>query len=127
MGRNRHILASKKGVKFESKRADWCTYREFKTMYNEIYEQMVEKGIAIKLLQKRFLSKGGEVVENEEEAFGLPTEYELIRPDRLIFVDEVGSNTLQTKDGNVGGRSSCVARVLVRNKGVPVKTRISRC
>jgi hypothetical protein len=25
------------------------------------------------------------------------------RPDKLLFVDEVGSNTSTTKDGNVGG------------------------
>jgi hypothetical protein len=35
----------------------------------------------------------------------------VIQPDRLLFLDEVGSNTLQTKDGkNVGSQKlSCKA------------------
>jgi hypothetical protein len=44
------------------------------------------------------------VVELEEQAFGLKSPYELIHPDWLLFVDEVGSNTSQAKDGNVGGQ-----------------------
>jgi hypothetical protein len=36
-------------------------------------------------------------------ALGLPTRYMMARPDKLIFVDEVGSYTSTTKDGNVGG------------------------
>ena len=40
----------------------------------------------------------------EKDALGLQTKYNLIcPPDRLLFVDEVGSNTSQTKDGHVGG------------------------
>lgn len=45
----------------------------------------------------------GEIVEHPHEAFGLPTEYMMQRPNKLLFVDEVGSNTPTTKDGNVGG------------------------
>ena len=33
------------------------------------------------------------------------SEFELIHPDHLIFVDEVNSNTLQAKDGQVGGQT----------------------
>ena len=39
-------------------------------------------------------------------AFGLATQYLTQRPDKLIFVDEVGSNTCTTKDGHVGGEKS---------------------
>jgi len=49
------------------------------------------------------LNKEGVVVLEEKDALGLQTKYNLICPDRLLFVDEVGSNTSQTKDGNVGG------------------------
>jgi hypothetical protein len=47
--------------------------------------------------------ENGEVVE-EHKAYGLASHYELIHPDWLLFVDECGSNTSQTKDGQVGGQ-----------------------
>jgi hypothetical protein len=40
----------------------------------------------------------------EEKAYGLASQHELIHPDWLLFVDEYGSNTLQAKDGQVGGQ-----------------------
>jgi hypothetical protein len=103
MKRNKHLIASKKAVKFDSKRADWCTYNNFETMYNEVYEEMVKGGIAWKLNSSVKLNKAGSIVEHTHEQFGLETKYDLLRPDKLLFVDEVGSNTSQTKDGNIGG------------------------
>lgn len=104
MRRNGHIIRSKKAVKFECKRAEWCTYENFLTMYQEVYEEMVTGGIAVKLDDKVWLSMNGETVDKDDtSAFGLPTSYKIIRPDKMLFVDEVGSNTSQTKDGNVGG------------------------
>ena len=43
------------------------------------------------------------MVLEEKDAWGLQTKYNLIHPDRLLFVDEVGSNTSQSEDGNVAG------------------------
>ena len=103
MKRHREVIRSKRSVKFEAKRAEWCTYDNFSTMYDEIYERMANRGIASKVNRKLLLSKDGEIVEHRHEAFGLPTEYMMQRPDKLLFVDEVGSNTSTTKDGNVGG------------------------
>ena len=73
-------------------------------MYEQVYKEMVAGGIAVELPNKEWLNKEGVVVLEEKDALGLQTKYNLIRPDRLLFVDEVGSNTSQTKDGNVGGR-----------------------
>jgi hypothetical protein len=72
-------------------------------MYDCIYEKMADYGIATKMNTERLFSKEGLMVETEEEAFGLKSYYLMTRPDKLIFVDEVGSNTSQAKDGNVGG------------------------
>ncbi len=47
MKRNGHLIKAKKGVKFDAKRADWCTHRNFEEMYAKIYQKMVEKGIAM--------------------------------------------------------------------------------
>jgi hypothetical protein len=90
-------------VKFESKLAEWCTYKNFSEMYDHIYEAMVLHGIASKVDTEVLLNKEGSIVEEPKEAFGLPTQYLLQRPDKLIFVDEVGSNTSTTKDGHIGG------------------------
>jgi hypothetical protein len=46
MKRHRNVVRSKQSVKFESKRAEWCTYNNFKTMNDEIYQQMTDRGIA---------------------------------------------------------------------------------
>ena len=64
---------------------------------------MVEHGIASKCDTKVKLDKAGEIVEFSDEAFGLPTQYLMHRSDKLLFVDEVGSNTCTTKDGHVSG------------------------
>ncbi len=103
MKRNRHRVKAQKGVKFDSKMADWCTYLNFQAMYNDVYNKMYLNGIARKLDNTVKLNKDREIVEHAHEAFGLETKYDLIRPDRRTFVDKVGSNTSQLKDGNVGG------------------------
>ena len=103
MKRNGHLIKSKKAVKFDPKRADWCTYQNFQTMYKEVYNEMVKGGIAVKLPSNVFLNKKGDEVQEEKDSFGLPTRYILQHPDNLLFVDEVGSNTSTSKDGNVGG------------------------
>jgi len=72
-------------------------------MYAEVYEEIVSGRISHNLDAPVWLNKRGEIVELESESFGLKTEYVLHHPSKLIFVDEVGSNTLQTKDGNCRG------------------------
>ncbi len=103
MKRNGHVIKSKRAVKFEAKLAEWCTYKNFKCMYDGIYKKMTRGGIASKLSTAVYLDKQGKIVETKEEAFGLPTRYMMSRPDELVFVDKVGSNMSTTKDGNVGG------------------------
>ena len=100
--RNKHLISSKKGVKFDTKRAEWCTYLNMEEMYNEVYTSLVDSGLAVKHDTPSWRNDAGEVV-NEENAVGCESEFELIHPNWLIFVDEVGSNTSQAKDGNVGG------------------------
>ena len=62
-------------------------------MYREVYKDMVKGGIAVRLLDNKvFMSKEGEAVEeNDANRLGLATRYKVVRPDRLLFVDEVGS------------------------------------
>jgi len=100
--RNKHLISSKKAVKFDTKRAEWCTYLNMKEMYDEVYTSLVDSGLAIKHDVPVWRNDAGEVV-NKENSVGCESKYELVHPNLLLFVDEVGSNTSQAKDGNVGG------------------------
>jgi hypothetical protein len=71
---------------------------------------MVESGIAFKMPEEVWLDKDGVVVEEESEAMGRRTKYILNRPNYLVFVDEVGDNTSQKDDGNIGGTKYVVGR-----------------
>ena len=75
-----------------------------KEMYTEVYSHLAESGLAVKHPEPVWRNADGEVVD-EEQAVGLKSEYELIHPELVVFVDEVGSNTSQTKDGQVGGET----------------------
>ena len=86
MKRHRDVIRSKRSVKFEAKRAEWCTYNNFSTMYDEIYKQMANRGIASKVNRKLLLNKEGGIVEHLHEAFRLPTEY-IKNVERIIQVN----------------------------------------
>ena len=108
MRRHGHQIKVKRGVKFNNKQSDWCTYSNFKIMYDVVYTKMVAAGIAAKLATPVMLNKTGKIVELEEESFSLKTHYMQLHPNKLVFVDEVGSNTSQTKDGHCGGEKFLV-------------------
>jgi hypothetical protein len=73
------------------KQRTWVTAENFENMYNNIYNTMVEVGIAEK------------VEEAIQYDAGLPTKFKLTHPEFLLFVDETGCNTNQLNDGKVGG------------------------
>jgi hypothetical protein len=72
-------------------------------MYDDVYDRMVEAGVATKLDEEVMLDKEGNIVTNEEEMFGRPTEYIVTKPEQILFVDETGSNTNPKEDGYAGG------------------------
>jgi len=104
MKRNGHSIAAKKAVKFDTKRSECCSYSNMEEMYNEVYSSLVKAGLAVKHDELVWRNAAGDIVA-KEEALGHKSAYELIHPEMLVFVDEVGSNTSQTKDGHVGGQT----------------------
>ena len=72
-------------------------------MYEEVSKQMVACGIASKVNTKVHVNKSGDIVELKADGCGLPTQYLMQRPCKMLFIDEVGSNTSTTKGGSVGG------------------------
>ena len=110
-------INSKKAVRFDSKRDDWCTYENFEKMYNGVYKAMVDARVAIELEEEVFVKVDGTITENEEESYGRKTKFLLTQPKYCLYVDEVGCNTSQKSDGNVGGQKFVVGanqRALIR-------------
>jgi hypothetical protein len=94
----------------DSKRRTWCTYEKFATMYEEVYNSMVDCGVAEKLDDEVMYDKEGRRVFDPALMYGRPTKYRMLKPERCLFVDEVGCNTNQKDDGHVGGEKFVLAR-----------------
>ncbi len=61
-------------------------------MYEEVYDAMVKAGVAEKLAEPMWVDDKQQLT-NEENAFGQKATHLILRPDCVIFVDEVGCNT----------------------------------
>jgi hypothetical protein len=66
-------------------------------MYDEVYKAMETAGVAVRLPHATWVNKNQEET-TEDLAFGRKATYLLTRPDYVVFVDEVGSNTSQEGD-----------------------------
>jgi hypothetical protein len=105
--RNKHLISSKKAVKFDTKRGEWCTYLNMKEMHYEVYTSLVDCGLAIKHDVPVWRNDAGEVV-HKENSVGCESEYELVHLNLLLFVDEVGSNTHKQKIETLEVKFFCV-------------------
>ena len=60
-------------------------------MYNSIYETMVKAGVAKKLENVTFFdSNGNAVEETHPDANKIPTKYQVIKPELILYMDETG-------------------------------------
>jgi hypothetical protein len=89
--RYKDVLSRNGSAIKDTKRRTWVTRDNFMSMYENIYERMVEAGIAEK--------EDGEILHEA----GLPSKYILTLPEYLLFIDETGCNTNQLNDGKVRG------------------------
>jgi hypothetical protein len=98
--RNKCYLSKGTVVRFDMKRDEWCKSQNFIQMYDVIYENLAQTGLAEKWEEEKMVDKEGNIVMDEEHMYGRPTKYNLTHPEKMIFVDEVGDNTSQANDGN---------------------------
>ena len=103
MKRNGDKLVSKRGQKYATDRANWSTYFNFKSMYINVYDAMVDAGVAVEFDDPVWMDSKGNEVE-ERYAFGQSCTHKLIHPEVCVVADEVGGNTSQKGDGHEGGR-----------------------
>jgi hypothetical protein len=89
--RHSSLLTTSGTVIKDVKSRTWVTRENFENMYENIYKTMVEADVAEEL---------SEAIQHEA---GLPTKYQLTKPEYVLFVDEMGCNTNQLNDGRVGG------------------------
>ena len=69
MKRNKHLIVSKHGTKYELSWDMWTTYGNFLQMYDHIIEELVDCGIAEELASPVWMDTGRNEVE-EKDAFG---------------------------------------------------------
>jgi hypothetical protein len=105
-------LVTKRGERFATDRADWSKYTYIKQMYDVIYDNMVESGIAEEILEDPISMDGrGNIVEKDDpQKLGLPCDIKVLYPEFILFADETGCNTNQKKDGHIGGTKYVVGR-----------------
>ena len=110
MKRHRLQLESARAYSTDVNRQNWSIWGNFKHMYDFIYEQLCEMGIAKKREQPAYMDREGNIVETEDEAHGMIVEYDLLHPELFLHLDETGCNTNMKNDGQVGGRRVISAR-----------------
>ena len=107
MRRHAKILSSGKGKRKHNARLNWTSYDNIETMYELLYEQMVEAKIAVHLPEEDhyWVDKKGNIVDSEDKAAGHKCTIKLIHPEWLLFGDEVGTDIAQDEDGHIGGQT----------------------
>ena len=100
--RNTHRIVSKCDQKYEMNRDKWTTDRNFSNKYDHIIKEICEASVAEKLDSPEWVNKGSEEFL-PREAFGCKVMYHIKYPDMCIVGDEVGGNSSQKGDSNIGG------------------------
>ena len=91
-------------------RSDWTTLPNIRQMYKVIYNEMVDANVAVALENSIFTDINGKPEDHETKRFGLGQNIKITKPEWILFADESGFNTLQKKDGHVGGQKFVVER-----------------
>jgi hypothetical protein len=95
-------------------------------MYDDVYDAMVEAGVAKKLDEPIWVNNEG-IETDEKDAFGRKATHALCHPDYVVFVDEVGCNTSQEGDGAHGGKKRLLEEAQFRKRVRPQMTTTSHC
>ena len=76
-----HRLTSKRGQKFALDRSSAATFSNFAKMYDDVYEAMVDCGVASKLQQPTYMDRDGNTITNMDRVYGLPCTHVINHPD----------------------------------------------
>ena len=119
----KHRFTCKRRDKFALDCSCTATFGNSAKMYDEVYESMVECGVALVLFKPVHMNRDADndTTTNMKEAFGLPCAHKIIHPDMCLVVDEVGSNLSQKGDGHMEGtkmlsEKHCISQEQVQHK-----------
>ena len=104
MKRYKDELDVANGYKVSSTRTKWVTYANIEKMYELVYTQMVNAGVArwLPSSERYYVNDEGDKLESEGDSVGLKVTVEITHPEWILFGDEVGTDISQKDDGNVG-------------------------
>ena len=103
--RHKDLIRRGKGKVKDVKRHTWCTYVHFEEMYNCVYNAMLKAKVPFEVEHETAYDREGNIVDTDSsEVYGKPSKFHICNPERILFVDECGSNTNQKSDGQVGGQ-----------------------
>ena len=96
----------------DENRCTWNKFEYYSLMYSAIYSRMVDAGVASHdMTHKIFYDiHGNEVAEEDPSRFGRGSNFKVVEPEYILFVDETGANTNMKKDGQIGSRKYVVGR-----------------
>ena len=105
------MLVTRKGEHFACDRNDWQKACFFEQMYDNVYDQLVMNGVAIRCEPEwRDLSNNLLTEEEKDKAFGEKCDIQILHPDHFLTFDETGCNTNMKDDGQIGGGKFVVGR-----------------
>ncbi len=107
--RNGQRIVTQQGEKFAIDRLDWTTLHNISQMYDIMYDEMVDTGVAEKLDTSMFMNQKGEIVE-KFNGFGRKVDTKLTHPEYCLFADKTRCNTLMKKDVHVAGTKYITAQ-----------------
>jgi hypothetical protein len=90
-------------------------------MYDAVYSEMVEAGVAELLDKEIMYNANGNETTDVTKMVGRPIKYRIANPTNLLLFDETGCNTNQKDDGYVG-RETFVLSASGDDCGVPGAT-----
>ena len=73
-------------------------------MYHLVYDRMKEARILEALDEPVWMNREGEIFMSAIEALGMKVTHQVLHPEYMLFVDEVGNNTNMKEDGKFGGK-----------------------
>jgi hypothetical protein len=68
--------------------------------------------VAIKHEKEEMLDINGKITNDESKLCGRKTHYQLIKPERCVYVDKTGCSTNMKEDGHVGGCRYVMGKVV---------------
>ena len=102
LNRHKGILATNKGRLFELNRSNWTLYSNFRDMYINVENHMVDANVAETLPEPCWMDKEGKIV-SEEDSYGMKVTTKLTHPHCCLAMDETGGDTSMMNDGAAAG------------------------